>query len=245
MLERLRQVAEKEKITCEPQALRMTARAAGGSMRDAMTLLDRAVSFGRGAVKEEVLNELLGHAGEDIIKSLALALARRDPAALHAAFDRLGAEGYDTLTTLRDLRDLLAGTFFNLQGFSSDKTTLADCLPEGFSVSSLARLSRKVNAAVEEVKFSDSLAIAAEMALFTIIDTPYDLDSLVKRLEDLEGRLASGSATAPHLSPEPPPVVPQKKNEILASQPAPLPGGGFAPAAGAGDSRQSPAGAQP
>lgn len=190
MWERLKEVAEKEKIKSEPEALTMIAKASTGSMRDAMTLLDRAVSFGRGEVKTDVLNELLGHAGEDIINSLALALVNRDCASLHAAFDKLNAEGYDTLTALRDLRDLLAGTFFYLQKFSGASTALACALPKDFSVSALAKLSRKVNSAVEEVKFSDSLAIAAEMALFTLIDTPQDIEALVRRLEGLELRLA-------------------------------------------------------
>ena len=194
MFERLREVAEKEKIKSEPEALTMIAKASCGSMRDAMTLLDRAVSFGRGEVKTDVLNELLGHAGEDIINSLALALVNRDCASLHSAFDKLNAEGYDTLTALRDLRDLLAGTFFHLQKFSSASTALACALPKDFSASALAKLSRKVNLAVEEVKFSDSLAIAAEMALFTLIDTPQDIEALVRRLEGLELRLAPSPA---------------------------------------------------
>ncbi|HAF96056.1 MAG: DNA polymerase III, subunit gamma and tau [Elusimicrobia bacterium GWC2_51_8] len=197
MFERLKAVAEKEKIKSEPEALAMIARASCGSMRDAMTLLDRAISFGRGEVKTEVLNELLGHAGEDIINSLALALVNRDSAALHAAFDKLNSEGYDTLTALRDLRDLLAGTFFYLQKFSSASTALARALPKDLSASALAKLSRKVNLAVEEVKFSDSLAIAAEMALFTLVDTPQDIDALVRRLEGLELRLAPPPASGP------------------------------------------------
>ncbi|MCX5786768.1 MAG: DNA polymerase III subunit gamma/tau [Elusimicrobia bacterium] len=231
MFERLKEVAEKEKIKSEPEALKIIAKAASGAMRDAMTLLDRAVSFGRGEVKTEVLNELLGHAGEDLINSLALALVGRDAAALHAAFDKLNAEGYDILTALRDLRNLLAGTFFYMREFSGAKTTLAAVLPKDFSASALAKLSRKVNLAVEEVKFSDSLSIAAEMALFTLIDTPQDLDALVRRLEGLELRLAPGShispvgmggGQSPAIEPAaaPAPSARQKKNDILNSEPA-------------------------
>ena len=218
MLERLKEVAEKEKIKSEPEALAIIAKASCGSMRDAMTLLDRAVSFGRGEVKTDVLNELLGHAGEDIINSLALALVNRDCASLHSAFDKLNAEGYDTLTALRDLRDLLAGTFFYLQKFSGVSTSLAGSLPGDFSASALAKLSRKVNSAVEEVKFSDSLSIAAEMALFTLIDTPQDIEALVRRLEGLELRLA-GQSHSPEIMPCAALPAAQKKNNILGPQP--------------------------
>ncbi|MDP2864943.1 MAG: hypothetical protein Q8O90_01735, partial [Elusimicrobiota bacterium] len=75
----------------------------------------------------------------------------------------------------------------------------------------LARLSRKLNVIIEEVKFSDSLAIASEVALFTLIEVPQDLEALLKKLEGLEARLASGAA------PELPPAGGQKKNEGLTS----------------------------
>ncbi|MBI5743243.1 MAG: DNA polymerase III subunit gamma/tau [Elusimicrobia bacterium] len=205
---RLKEVTTAEKIKTEPEALRLIARSAGGAMRDAITMLDRAASFGRGEVKAEVVNELLGHPDFEVINSMALALVNRDGAALHAAFDKLTGEGYDALATVRELRNNLAAAFLAAQGFGGGEPVRG--LPKDIPPGTLARLSRKLNVIIEEVKFSDSQALAAEVALFTLIETPQDLDALVRRLEGMESRLASGAA------PELPPASGQKKNEALA-----------------------------
>ncbi len=210
IISRLKEITGAEKIKTEPEALKVIARSAGGAMRDAITMLDRAASFGRGEVKTAVLNELLGHPGFEVINSLALALVNRDAAALHAAFDKLNSEGDDPLTALRELRNNFAEAFLAAQGFSKDAEPVRG-LPPGTPPALLARLSRKLNVIIEEVKFSDSLPLAAEVALFTLIEVPQDLEGLLKKLEGLEARLASGAA------PLPPPPGGQKKNEELAS----------------------------
>ena len=206
MTERLGEIAVKEKIKTEPEALKTIARAADGAMRDALTLLDRAASFGHGEVKCDILNELLGHPGPALIEALALSLLNRDAAGLHASFDRLNSEGYDPLAALRSLRNLFAEAFLAAQGFSKEAAPIKD-LPAGLPPAALARLSRKVTVIIEEVKFSDALSIAAEIALFTLIETPVELESLVRRLEGLEGRLSDGPGAAA-------PLATQKKNEF-------------------------------
>ena len=213
IIARLKEVTAAEKIKTEPEALRLIARSAGGAMRDAITMLDRAASFGRGEVKADVVNELLGHPGFEVVNSLALALVNRDAAALHGAFDKLNSEGYDALATLRELRNNLAAAFLAAQGFGEGEPVKG--LPKDLAPSALARLSRKVNLIVDEVKFSDSPALAAEVALFTLIEVPQDLDGLVRRLEGMAYRLNSGAVSDLQ------PAAGQKKNEAVAAYSAP------------------------
>lgn len=214
---RLKEVTAAEKIKAEPEALRLISRSAGGAMRDALTMLDRAVSFGGGEVKADIVNELLGNPGSELINALALALINRDAAALHAAFDRLNAEGHDPLTGLRELRNVLASAFLAAQGFEEGEPVKG--LPKGTQPGTLARLSRKLTVIIEEIKFSDSLALAAEVALFTLIEAPQDLEGLVRKLEGLEARLNSGAAPLAAAAP-----APQKKNDLTqAPRPAAAP----------------------
>jgi len=222
---RLREVVTGEKLKVSDEALAVIAGAAGGAMRDALTLLDRAASFGKGLVELEVLNELLGHASPDLIKDVALALIKRDAAALYAGFEKISREGYDPITILRDLRNTLSETFLNIQGFSNIPTPLSAALDRDCSPMTLARLSRKLNAVIDEVKFSDSPALASEIALFTLVETPQDLEALVKRLENLEGRLASGAPAPGFSGPAQNLSGDQKKNEksVLTPPPAKLP----------------------
>jgi DNA polymerase-3 subunit gamma/tau len=215
IITRLKEVTAAEKIKTEPEALKLIARSAGGALRDALTMLDRAASFGRGEVNADVINELLGHPGAEVVNSLALALVNRDAAALHSAFDKLNGEGHDPLAALRDLRNNFAEAFLASQGFS-EGSPIKD-LPKDLQPGTLARLSRKLSVVIEELKFSDSLALAAEVALFTLIEVPQNLEAMVKKLEELEARLASGAGPAPRPAVAEAPV--QKKNDYLAPAP--------------------------
>ena len=90
-------------------------------------------------------------------------------------------------------------------------------------------MSRKLNAVIDEIKFSDSPALASEIALFTLVETPVDLDGLVKRLEALESRLSSDRPEAYRPAAAPPDL--QKKNEKSDLTPPPLPAAAASPAA--------------
>lgn len=220
IIARLKAVTAAEKLKAEPEALRLIARSSGGALRDALTMLDRAASFGRGEITGELISELLGHPGAEVVNAMALALVSRDAAALHAAFDKLNGEGYDPLAAVRELRNNFAEAFLAAQGFSEGEPIKG--LPKDIAPAALARLSRKLNIVAEEIKHSDSLPLAAEMALFTLIEIPQDLDALVRRLEGLEGRGPAPAAYAPPAA-APAPAA-QKKNDLTpAPQPAAAP----------------------
>ncbi|OGR76484.1 MAG: DNA polymerase III, subunit gamma and tau [Elusimicrobia bacterium GWC2_64_44] len=222
---RLTEVTAAEKLKAEPEALRLIARSAGGAMRDALTMLDRAASFAHGDIKASVISELLGQPGGELINSMALALLGRDAAALHKAFDSLSADGYDPLAALRELRNLFAGAYLASQGFAGGEEIKG--LPKDTQPLALARLARKLNVVIEEIKFSDSPALAAEVALYTLLEVPQDLDALVRKLEVLEARLGSGG----DYTPPAPQTGAQKKNEIASPPPAAIrPAPGPAPA---------------
>lgn len=232
IIQRLTHVASKEKLKAEPEALRLIARASGGAMRDALTILDRGASFAGGAVTAASVSELLGHAREDLVVSLAKAVVNRDAAALHAAFEKLNGEGYDPLVALRDLRNLFSEAFFSVQGFAPSASPAAkELASSGASPIALAKLSRKLNPVLEEIRFSDMQAVAAEIALFTLIEAPLDLDALVRRLEAIEG----GSAEAA------PPRAPEKKSPEIAPRPA----ASASPAGPAPARREAPPAAEP
>lgn len=78
----LTHVLGQESITAEPAALSQLARAADGSMRDALSLLDQAIAFGGGQVNEADVRAMLGSIEHGQVVVLAEALAARDGAAL-------------------------------------------------------------------------------------------------------------------------------------------------------------------
>ncbi|CAK0750019.1 DNA polymerase III subunit gamma/tau [Azospirillaceae bacterium] len=100
-------VAEREGVTIEPDAVAMIARAADGSVRDGLSLLDQAIAAGGSFVAANQVREMLGLADRGVIIDLleaALAGRPRDALDILADLDRRGA---DPLAVLRDLLDLV------------------------------------------------------------------------------------------------------------------------------------------
>ena len=80
--EHLQAVLLKESIAAETVALQLIARAASGSMRDALSLLDQAIAYGLGAVRETDVRAMLGAIDQSYLFTLLQALARRDGSGL-------------------------------------------------------------------------------------------------------------------------------------------------------------------
>ncbi|TAK86894.1 MAG: DNA polymerase III subunit gamma/tau [Aquabacterium sp.] len=103
--EHLAHVSAEERIEAEPGALRLIARAARGSMRDALSLTDQAVAFGAGRLVESVVRTMLGAVDAAHVMLMLRALARADAAALVDAVDALRVEGISASATLETLAD--------------------------------------------------------------------------------------------------------------------------------------------
>ncbi len=104
----LRQLLEAERLTAEAPALRLLARAADGSMRDALSLLDQAIAFGGGAVSESDVRSMLGTIERARVVSMLRSLAAADAAGLLASVAELAQQA-------PDYQDLLAQLLSALQ----------------------------------------------------------------------------------------------------------------------------------
>ncbi len=91
--EHLSGVLAEEGIAAEPAALRLLARAARGSMRDALSLTDQAIAFGAGALDESGIRQMLGAVDRTQAVRLLDSLAAADGATLLAAVDELRGLG--------------------------------------------------------------------------------------------------------------------------------------------------------
>jgi DNA polymerase-3 subunit gamma/tau len=104
---RLQHILDAEGIRCEPAALPLIARAAQGSLRDALSLLDQAIAHGGGAVTQDSVRAMLGVIGQDHLYSILRALAARDGAALVAEAERMAELSLSFDAALQDLASLL------------------------------------------------------------------------------------------------------------------------------------------
>ncbi len=103
----LGEVLEQEKVACEPAALNLLARAAAGSMRDALSLTDQAIAYGGGTVEAAAVEAMLGTVRRDYLFDLLDALAARNGDALLDQARQLAERGIAFDATLQDLGNLL------------------------------------------------------------------------------------------------------------------------------------------
>ncbi|MCG2726650.1 MAG: DNA polymerase III subunit gamma/tau [Elusimicrobia bacterium] len=189
--ERLKGILSKEKIKAPQDALRLISEASGGAMRDALTILDRCASFAGGDINSDTTRDLLGHVNENLMKDLAFAILDKNASLLHKSFIEISSEGYDTQIVLINLRALFAEAFLFSQGFSKNSGSLIKEISKAGTPAVLAKISRHLGIIIDETRFSDSLNIACEMALFTLIEKTVDIQAMINRLEALEGKITS------------------------------------------------------
>jgi DNA polymerase-3 subunit gamma/tau len=103
----MKKVLDEENIAAEPGALKQIARAADGSMRDALSLLDQAIAYGGGRVDEAEVREMLGAIEHGYVANLLKALAAADGAALLQHIAALGEFAPDYDGVLAELLSLL------------------------------------------------------------------------------------------------------------------------------------------
>ena len=107
VFEHLTKVLAQENLPAEPMALKLLARAARGSMRDALSLADQAIAFGSGQLQEATVRLMLGSVDRSHVMGLIDALARSDGAAVIAISEGLRLNGLSAASALEDMSMVL------------------------------------------------------------------------------------------------------------------------------------------
>jgi DNA polymerase-3 subunit gamma/tau len=103
----LGEVLDKENVPAEPAALMQLARAANGSMRDALSLADQAIAYGAGKLEARAVEAMLGSVGSEHLFALLEALPARQSTRLMELAEDLAAQGFSFDAILQDLGALL------------------------------------------------------------------------------------------------------------------------------------------
>ena len=107
ILEHLGAVLGAENVPSEPQALRLLARAARGSMRDALSLTDQAIAFGSGNLQEASVRLMLGSVDRSYVFKLLSALAHGDGKTVVETSEELRINGLSAASTLEEMTTIL------------------------------------------------------------------------------------------------------------------------------------------
>jgi DNA polymerase III subunit gamma/tau len=127
-------ILKKESISFEPEALSLLGRAAAGSMRDALSLLDQAIAHGGGRIVAAAVGDMLGAIDQSYLLRLLESVAAADAAAATAIADEMQARSLSFDLALAELAHLL----LRLALAQSVPAALDEALPERARVAALA-----------------------------------------------------------------------------------------------------------
>ncbi|AVS62354.1 DNA polymerase III subunit gamma/tau [Paracidovorax avenae] len=161
VLEHLTRVLAQESVPAEPQALRLLARAARGSMRDALSLTDQAIAFGSGQLQEAGVRQMLGSVDRSYVFRLIDALASGDGRTVVETSESLRMHGLSAASTLEEMSAVLQRmAVFQAVPQMADAVDPAD--PEA---SEIARLAGTLPADETQLLYSICLHGRTELGL--------------------------------------------------------------------------------
>ena len=212
LVEHLGAILTAESVSYDQDGLRVVARQAGGSVRDALSLLDQVIAFaGDDAITAERAASVLGLADSRLLFSLGKSVLSRDVAgalrALSAAMDRgvdLTQLARNFLTFLHDLEMvILLADPADVVDLTAEEIGEAKVLAGNVSHGLLQVLFDRWARAVEECTRSLSPRLLYEMAMvdLCLAEPLLPLGDLLGRLESLEGRLGPSGGTPGGTSP--------------------------------------------
>lgn len=187
ILEHLGQVLQTENVVSEPQALRLLARAARGSMRDALSLTDQAIAFGSGQLQEASVRQMLGSVDRSYVFQLLDALARGDGKSVVETSEVLRLNGLSAASTLEEMATVLQRMAV-LQAVPGIGAGDDDSDPE---IAATARLAETMPADETQLLYSLCLHGRAELGL-----APDDYAALTMVLLRLLAFKPAGATTA-------------------------------------------------
>ena len=197
LMKHLSNIATKEGVEVEPEALGIIARAAEGSVRDSLSLFDQAIAHAAGTVRADAVRQMLGLADRTRVIDLFDSLARGDIAAAFSEFRSQYDVGADPVVVLSDLAEfvnfvtrvkIVPATADNV-AFGETERLRAREFAAKLSMRVLSRMWQMLLKGITEVQTATRPAAAAEMVLVRIayvadLPTP---DEAIRMLEQSGG----------------------------------------------------------
>jgi DNA polymerase-3 subunit gamma/tau len=170
-------IAAKEKVEIEPEALALIARAADGSVRDGLSLLDRAIALSTGAITAAQLRDMLGLADRMRVYDLFEALLAGKPKETLDLLAELHNAGADAGVVIEDLLEAThAVTRAKIappkaaEAVRNDQTAArAAALAEKLDMATLTRAWQMLLKGLSEVRMAPQPMAAAEMVLLRLL----------------------------------------------------------------------------
>jgi DNA polymerase-3 subunit gamma/tau len=197
LMAHLANIAAKENVDAEPEALGIIARAAEGSVRDSLSLFDQAIAHAAGLVRADAVRQMLGLADRTRVIDLFEQLTRGDIASAFKEFREQYDTGADPIVVLSDLAEfvnfvtrvkVVPATADNVAFGETERLRARDFAAK-LSMRVLSRMWQMLLKGITEVQAATRPAAAAEMVLVRIAyvaDMPTP-DEAIRMLEQNGG----------------------------------------------------------
>ena len=207
--EHLAKVLADEQVRFELQALRLLARAARGSMRDALSLADQAIAFGAGQLQEATVRQMLGSVDRSYVCRLIEALALGDGKTVVETSEALRINGLSAASTLEEMATVLQRmAIVQTVGHASDDDSDTDAA----ETAGLAALMP-----VDETQLLYSICLHGRADLGLAPDEYAALTMVLLRLLAFKPKVQAGASAGPS------PTAEKKTLNSPAPAPAPVP----------------------
>jgi DNA polymerase III subunit gamma/tau len=224
----LSNIAAKERVEVEPEALGIIARAAEGSVRDSLSLFDQAIAHAAGAVRADAVRQMLGLADRTRVIDLFDSLVRGDIASAFKEFREQYDTGADPIVVLSDLAEfvnfatrvkIVPATADNVAFGETERLRARDFAAK-ISMRVLSRMWQMLLKGITEAQAATRPAAAAEMVLVRIAyvaDMPTP-DEAIRMLDQNGGAspVVTGSAV-PRSTPAPVASMPSSPARAAAA----------------------------
>ncbi|OJI05552.1 DNA polymerase III subunit gamma/tau [Polynucleobacter sp. MWH-Adler-W8] len=198
IVEHLEKVLAAEKVECEVNALRVLAKAAQGSMRDALSLTDQAIAYAAGRVSEESVRGMLGTLDDAYLIRILDCLIAKDGASLLAVANEMGERSMSFSLALQDLSSLLQ----KIAAAQVVPESVLEDWPEAGEICRLAGLLTKEEA---QLFYQITITSRPDLSLAPDEQTGFAM-TLLRMLAFRPGSGGGGNSSPAPSSPSAPPV---------------------------------------
>jgi DNA polymerase-3 subunit gamma/tau len=205
-------VLDQEGVKASDEAIALIARAADGSMRDALSLTDQVISIGSGTVSVERVREALGLVAEDEFIQLLDLIAGHRAGEVFDAVNKLTDSGVDFGVFLSGFADMLRAQLTVVLNGRADGVSAAAAAAlrerkDLFSAGDLLRMISAINALEPNFKKSSQQQLLIEMLLvrMALLDRTVALEDVLKGLAEASGteRMEQPSGSVRAQNPQP------------------------------------------
>ena len=231
IVEHLEKVLAAEKVEYETNALRVLAKAAQGSMRDALSLTDQAIAYAAGKVSEESVRGMLGTLDDAYLIRILDNLIAKDGASLLAVANEMGERSMSFSLALQDLSSLL-------QKIAAAQVVPESVLEDWPEASEIRRLATQFTKEEAQLFYQITITSRPDLSLAPDEQTGFAM-TLLRMLAFRPGSSGSGGGSTAPTSSSPPvntarpasaaTAVPAAKASAPASTSAPAPAAKSAP----------------